>query len=209
MRRLVKELLTRYPALVCCETPIESAISTIIDCFKNNRKLMLCGNGGSAADCEHIAGELLKGFVRQRPLPERWRELCKAAGGDDTFIDHLQGSLPVISLTSHIALSTAFANDIDSAFVFAQQLFGLGKNGDVLLAISTSGNAKNVCNAAIMARAKGIAVIGLSGENGGNLADLCDVLITVPENETYKVQEYHLPIYHTICLCVEEELFCE
>ena len=183
---------------------ITQAARMIIHCFKQGGKVLLCGNGGSACDCAHIAGELLKGFLKKRPLPA---ELCARIG--EEWAGKLQMGLPAIDLTAHSALISAVANDLDAANVYAQQVLAYGKPGDVLLCISTSGNAKNVTCAAMTARALGLTVIGLTGRTGGRLNALSDICIRVPEDETYKVQELHLPVYHYLCAAVEARFFKE
>lgn len=195
----MNDLIARYPSLYSCKDDISLAVDLIVTTYKNGGKVLLCGNGGSAADCDHIAGELLKGFLSKRKvddenIPEELRS-------------KLQGSLGAISLPSLTAALTASLNDLDPAIAYAQLLHGLGKCGDLLIAISTSGNAENVCNAAILARAKGLKVLSLTGETGGKLATLADTAIKVPESETYKIQELHLPTYHYICAEAERILF--
>ncbi len=197
----MKELLERYPKLMSCSADIESALACMIECFEKGGKLLICGNGGSASDADHIVGELMKGFrarrrVTDERIPTDLREL-------------LQGALPAISLSSQDALITAFANDVAPEMIFAQQVYGYGREKDVLLAVSTSGNSVNVLNAAKVAKALGIRVIGLTGAEGGRLASEADVSIKVPETETYKVQEYHLPVYHYLCMAVERHFFTE
>ena len=193
-------LLKIYPALSACRADIEQAIEVILSVYQNGGKVLLCGNGGSAADCDHIAGELLKGFLLARKVtdprvPEELR-------------DKLQGSLPAVSLTSATAALTACLNDLDPDIAYAQLLYGLATpNKDLLIAISTSGNAKNVCHATRLAKSLGLQVVSLTGEGGGMLATLADVAIRVPANETFRVQEYHLPVYHHICAAVEAALF--
>ena len=203
-----EELYLRYPSLKKCRGDIEAAVNEAVDCYRGGGKLLLCGNGGSSADCEHITGELLKGFLSKRPIPCKKKaemlERCPALSG---IIEKLQGGLPAIALPQLTALNTAFCNDVDPELLYAQGVMGLGKPNDVLIAISTSGNAKNVCNAAKAARGLGITVIALTGEGGGELYTLADVCIRVPEHETYKVQELHLPVYHYLSLRLEEELF--
>ncbi|MBR4909916.1 MAG: SIS domain-containing protein, partial [Clostridia bacterium] len=170
---------------------------------------LLCGNGGSAADCEHIVGELMKGFLSKRRLSEELKQsMIKNAGYiNKDWLEKLQGGLPAISLTSAAALNSAFCNDVDPELVYAQQLMGLGDDRDVLLCISTSGNSKNVCAAATVGKALGIKVIGLTGKSGGKLKEIADICICAPETETYKVQELHLPIYHYICAEAEKHFF--
>ncbi len=164
----------------------------------------MCGNGGSAADCEHWSGEMLKGFEGDRPVDQGTRDIL----GDD-LADRLQGSLPVIPLTGFVSLSSAYANDCHSAYIFAQLTLGLGRAGDVLVAISTSGNSENILYAARTARAMGLKIIGLTGESGGRLKEYCDICICVPADRTYQVQELHLPVYHTLSLMLENEFFSE
>lgn len=177
--------------------------------YEQDGQLLVCGNGGSGADSEHIVGELMKEFAIRRPLGEeekaRLTEVSKEYG--ELLGTHLQGSLPAIPLTGNIALSTAFANDAVPELVFAQQVYGYGRAESALLGISTSGNSKNVIYAIEVARAKKMAVIGMTGESGGKMKELCDVCICVPAELTYQIQELHLPVYHTLCLMIEEEFF--
>ncbi len=199
---MINELITRYPVLRSCRDDIERAIDTIISCYNNGGKLLLCGNGGSSSDCDHIVGELMKGFLEKRELTASLKEEL-----GEEFSSHLQGSLPAISLSSFTGLNSAFANDVDPDFVYAQSVLGLGKKGDVLIAISTSGNSRNVVNAVKVARALGMKCISMTGESGGKLRDMTDICIAVPEKETFKVQELHLPVYHTVCASVEKYFF--
>ena len=201
-------LIERYPALKECGEDIAAAVRLVIDTYQAGGKLLLAGNGGSAADCEHISGELLKGFMNKRPLSEeKRREMCASYPIEEDVLDKLQMGLAAIPLTSLSALGTAFSNDVSPELVFAQGVFALGKRGDTLIAMSTSGNSKNVLRAAEVAKAVGVKVIGLTGQGGGALKDVCDVCVCVPETETYKVQEYHLPVYHYLCQEVEEHFF--
>ena len=179
--------------------------------FQQRRKLLICGNGGSAADSEHIVGELMKGFRSRRPIPPSIREhLIAAWPQEGAYIgEHLQGALPVISLSSHTALATAYANDVAADLVFAQQVYGYGEPGDVLLSISTSGRSTNICHAARVARTLGLHTIGLTGNDGGLLSTLCDITICVPRITVEDIQEMHLPVYHTLCLMLEKHFFCE
>lgn len=202
MRPRLAELLSRHPALAPCSHDISRAIDALVGCYRSGGKVLLCGNGGSASDCDHIAGEMLKGFCQKRPLSGPARERL-----GEELAGQLQGSLPTLSLPSFSGLFTAWANDCDPEYVYAQLVHGLGKPGDILIAISTSGNAKNVRHAVEVARRSGVIVIGLTGEVGGALAPLADIAIRVPETETFKIQELHLPVYHTICLAVEAEMF--
>ena len=194
----IKNLMQRYPALAVCEQDITAAVEMLIDTYRNGGKVLLCGNGGSAADCDHIAGELLKGFLSLRPVNEPTIP--------SPLRENLQGSLPAVSLPSLTAALTASLNDLDPSYAYAQLLYGLCKPGDVLIAISTSGNAQNVGHAATLARALGGKVLDLTGEGGGKLAALADVTVRVPAKETYKIQEYHLPVYHALCAAVESAL---
>ena len=202
-------LIERYPALAVCESEIKRAIEAIIACYEKGGKLLLCGNGGSCADCDHIVGELMKGFLKKRPLDEskkaEMKEKC--AELDDATLSKLQAGLGAISLPSITALSSAFNNDVDPELTYAQATLALGKAGDVFIGLSTSGNAKNVAAAARVARGLGMTVIGMSGEGGGKLAALSDIAIRVPESETFKIQELHLPVYHAICAEVEEYFY--
>lgn len=202
-------LVERYPKLDVCRQSIEDAFITLRDCYEHGGKLLVAGNGGSAADSEHIAGELMKRFEKPRPVPENFakklKEVDPVLGAD--LAKNLEQGLMAIPLVAHEALTTAYINDVDGLGVFAQQLYGFGRRGDVFLGISTSGNSKNVLNATVVARAEGIKVIGLTGAKGGKLAEVSDVAIKAPETETYKVQECHLPIYHCLCLMLEDHFF--
>lgn len=207
----IKELVSRYPALEKCEAEIRAAFGLLKNCYEAGGKLLVCGNGGSCADSDHICGELLKSFVKKREVEkslfEKISEVDSEAG--DFLAARLQGSLPAISLCAHSALMTACLNDVDGNALFAQQVMGFGNAGDVFLGISTSGNSKDVIYAAALAKAKGLKTIGLLGKDGGRLAKICDVSIIVPENETFKIQEFHLPIYHALCLQIEENFWKE
>ena len=202
MNSHINKLLQRCPELAECRGEIEKSFAILYDCFRSGGKLLLCGNGGSAADAEHWAGELLKGFGQKRPLSQAEKQGLPEALGLK-----LQGALPVIPLTGFVSLSTAFANDVDPDLIFAQLVWGLGRPGDVLVGISTSGNARNVCAAMEAAQARGVRRIGLSGRTGGKLNPLCEVCIKAPADETYLIQEFHLPIYHCLCLMLEDEFF--
>ena len=205
----VDELISRYPALSRCKDSLDAALNMLCESFRNGHKLLTCGNGGSAADAEHMVGELMKGFLLPRTLGDdlyaRMQEICPDEA--NYFRDNLQGALPAIALVDQIALNTAFANDQSAELSFAQQVLGLGKEGDVLIAITTSGNSSNVLYAVQMARVMGIRTIALTGSTGGKVKSLADISICVPENETYRIQEYHLPIYHMLCLALEQEFF--
>ena len=205
----MKELLTRYPALSACGADIEALIATLSAGFKAGGKLLLCGNGGSASDCEHIAGELLKSFV----LPRRPEATLAAALADDEeggyILSHLQQGLPTISLPSQIGVSTAFVNDVAADTVYAQLVYAYGTPNDVLWCLSTSGNSRNAVLAAKVAKARGMKVVALTGAKDSKLSAIADVTVKVPETETFKVQELHLPVYHTVCLTLEREFFSE
>lgn len=195
-------LIERYPALAVCREQIEKIVSALVEMQENGGSLLLCGNGGSSADCEHISGELLKGFLLKRPLSE-----AEKSGIPSHIADKLQGGIKAIPLTSLSALGTAFSNDVDADLVYAQLVSVFGAKNDVFLGISTSGNAKNVCAAAEVARARGMKTFALTGMGGGRLAEICDCSIKVPECETFKIQELHLPVYHAICAQVEDIVF--
>lgn len=206
---MIKELLSRYPNLNSCSDAIVNAKKELIKCYQSGGKLLLCGNGGSCSDCEHIAGELMKGFLKMRPLTDEKKTQMKAACPlvEDEMLNQLQRGLPAIPLSSFTALNSAFCNDVNAELVYAQTLMALAKEQDVLFAISTSGNSKNVVNAAKVAKALGIIVISLTGGEGGKIRELSDVCICVPEMETYKIQELHLPIYHYLCAEIEKCFF--
>lgn len=209
MNGILEKLVDKYPELSVCREDIQFAFESISDSYRQGGKLLLCGNGGSAADCEHIVGELMKGFMSRRTLPEsvkaKFESLYSLEG--NTIAEGLQGALPAISLVGATSLWTAYANDMDSEFIFAQQVYGLGRENDVLLGISTSGNAKNVIRALQVAKAKGMTTVALTGKSGGQMLSLCDVAIRVPSDSTADIQERHLPIYHALCLALEEEFF--
>ena len=206
---MLNELLKRYPCLERTREDIVKAEKALITAFKNGNKLLICGNGGSCADCEHIVGELMKGFLSKRPLSEEQKAEMKAncTEIEEKYLSLLQRAVPAIALPSFTALNTAFCNDVEPELVFAQCLMGLGKKDDILLCISTSGNSKNVVAAALTAKALGIKTIGLTGKTGGKLKSICDICICVPETDTFKVQELHLPVYHYLCARVEEVVF--
>ena len=202
-------LIKRYPGLKVCKDSIAKAYKIIEACYESKGKLLIAGNGGSAADAEHMVGELMKGFKKQRKLSndfsDRLIEVSPEYG--KILAENLQGSLPAIALDGHYALSTAYMNDCEPLLCFAQQVNGYGNKGDVFIGISTSGNSKNVIYAAVTAKAKGMKVIGMTGEKESKLSDICDACIQVPQTETYMIQELHLPVYHALCLMVEEENF--
>jgi D-sedoheptulose 7-phosphate isomerase len=192
-----------------CDEAVAQTIAALISCYQRQGKLLVCGNGGSAADAEHIVGEMMKGFCLPRRLSDNDKARLASVAGDDTELlaTKLQYGLAALSLVSHSALITATANDQDGQLIFAQQVWGIGLAGDVLLAISTSGNSQNVLLAAKVARAKNILVVGLTGASGGWLAEICDIAIKVPSDQVAEIQEMHLPIYHHICASVEANFF--
>jgi D-sedoheptulose 7-phosphate isomerase len=203
----LNDLFARYPVLSVCESEIAEAIAVLKAAFHAGNKLLVAGNGGSAADALHIVGELMKGFVLPREFTAAQKAKFARLPDSEYLVSNLQSALPAISLVNESALSTAFANDNEPALAFAQQVYGLGNAGDVFWGISTSGKSKNIVFAAQTAAAKGMKLIGLTGESGGSLKSLCDVCIRVPEYKTYKIQELHLPVYHAICLALEKEFF--
>lgn len=211
MIETIKELVNRYPGLKMAEEAIAQAEEAIISAYKNGGTLFTCGNGGSAADADHIVGELMKGFLKKRPVPACDREKLREVDPEtaDFMADNLQCGLPAVSLHSQSALLTAFANDVDASMMYAQVVYAMGRAGDVLIAISTSGNSKNVVNAAKIAKLKGLTVISLTGEKLCKLDEIADVAIHVGDTETYRVQELHLPVYHRICAAVEEAFYGE
>ncbi len=205
----IQTLIDRYPKLIVCKDDIEKTYELLEDTYNMERKLLVCGNGGSASDSEHIVGELMKEFKLKRMVYANQAEAMKAIDPEmgATLAENLQGALPAICLTGHSSLTTAFMNDANADLVFAQQVNGYGKANDVFLGISTSGNSKNVCYAAITAKAKGLKVIGLTGSKESKLSKMADCCIRVPETETYKIQELHLPVYHCLCLMLEDHFF--
>ena len=205
----IQTLIDRYPKLIVCKDDIEKAYEFLEDTYSKDRKLLVCGNGGSASDSEHIVGELMKEFKLKRKVFAQQAEAMKAIDPElgTTLAQHLQGALPAITLTAHSSLTTAFMNDSEPVLVFAQQVNGYGKEGDSFLGISTSGNSMNVIYAAVTAKARGLKVIGLTGQKDSKLSKLADVCIRVPETETYKIQELHLPVYHCLCLMLEDHFF--
>ena len=210
----IETLLQNHPALTACRDAVESARDLLTDTYRAGGKLLLCGNGGSAADCDHIAGELLKGFLSHRPLSEEdclalAESLPDGEADPDLYLlaGQLQGGLPAVSLPAQTAALTAVCNDTDPALIFAQLTWALGQAGDTLVCLSTSGNSRNVVLAAKAAKTKGLRVLALTGENDSKLSELSDVTVQVPAHDTYRVQEYHLPVYHYLCAAVEEAFF--
>ena len=206
---ILEELLYRYKNLASIKEVIVEAAEVIVRSYKNCGKVLVCGNGGSASDADHIVGELMKSFEAYRPLESVCQQKLVELSSDrgKMLSEKLQQGLPAISLTVHNALITAIANDIHGDLIFAQQVVGLGSEGDVFIGLSTSGNSKNIIDALIAAKAKGLVTIGMTGETGGKMKKFCDLLINVPEKRTAYVQELHLPVYHSICMIVENELF--
>lgn len=209
VKRILDELIERYPRLIICRNDIQHAYELLKECYDNDGKLLIGGNGGSCADSAHIVGELMKGFVKPRRISEDMKRLLIDIDKEEGAIlaETLQGALPAINITEHNALNTAYGNDIKGGSAMAQQVFGYGRRGDVFLGITTSGNSKNIISAAVAARAKGLKVIGLTGRDGGRLKRLSDCTIIVPEQETFRIQELHLPVYHALCLMLEETYF--
>lgn len=209
LEEYMDNLISRYSQLMTIKNEIIDAYLIIEECYKNNAKLLIAGNGGSAADAEHIVGELMKRFKIARPVNSEFAEKLKKIDREKgkVLAGKLEEALVAIPLTTHEALITAYMNDIDASCVFAQQLFGYGCNRDVFFAISTSGNSSNIINAAIVAKAKEMKTIALTGSDGGLLSSIADVTVRVPETETYMIQELHLPIYHCWCLMLEEKFF--
>jgi D-sedoheptulose 7-phosphate isomerase len=205
----IEQLIFSYPGLDVCVADIKAAFNLLRDCYLHGGKVLTCGNGGSASDAEHIVGELMKGYLLKRPVPEAMRAKLLSSNPDDGgyLAEHLQGGLPAISLVSQTSLLSAIANDTAADMVYAQQVYAYGREGDVLIGISTSGNSMNVIRALQVARALGLHTIGLTGRTGGKLKPLCDVCIRVPAQDTALIQERHLPIFHVLCAMLEEEFF--
>lgn len=205
----IRILTERYPELASVEKEIREALQMMITCFENGGKLLAGGNGGSAADCEHIAGELMKSFAKKRRIPmeeaQKLRELNPDRGA--RLAEELEMGLPVIVVSAHVGLTTAYANDKNWLTGYAQQVYAYGRPGDVLLAVTTSGNSANLLYAVDAAHAKGMKVIALTGRGGGEIAGIADCSIIVPRKETYQIQELHLPVYHALCLQLEEHFF--
>ncbi|MBR4981278.1 MAG: SIS domain-containing protein [Lachnospiraceae bacterium] len=206
---MLDKFIEKHNDLLVCKEEINSAYQLLCECYSSGGKVLIAGNGGSSSDAEHIVGELMKGFLLKRELKEEERNTLVAL--DETkgkYLEkHLQGALPAISLSSHSSLTTAISNDVNGDMIFAQQVQGYGRKGDVFLALSTSGNSRNVILAAIVAKAKGMKVVGLTGTDGGELAQKADVCIKAPSKETYEIQEYHIVIYHFLCLMLEKTFF--
>jgi phosphoheptose isomerase len=209
MNEVLKFTTTRYPELEACIPDIVAAFELLRDSYSHGGKLLLCGNGGSAADCEHVVGELMKGFISNRPLPTSVLDHFEREfpGEGASLALKLQGALPAISLVSHTAFLTAYANDVAPEMIFAQQVYGYGRPGDVLVGFSTSGNSVNVLRALQVAKLQGMKTIGFTGHGGGKMKSLCDAAICVPWERTPDIQERHLPIYHALCIMLEEVFF--
>ncbi len=205
---ILEDLFARYPTLTVCREAVYKAVEALCDSFRAGGKLLVCGNGGSAADAGHITGELMKSFLRPRPIDDATASSLASYGEEGrTLAAKLEGGLPAVALTVHTELMTAVANDTAAETVFAQQVMALGRPGDVLLSISTSGNSRNCVAAAMTAKARGMTVLALTGEGGGKLGAAADVTIAVPDRETFRVQELHLPVYHALCAAAEKEFF--
>ena len=208
-REHFEKLFLRYPQLLTCRAQLFDAADCLTGCYRSGGKLLICGNGGSASDAAHIVGELMKNFMLQRPVKEDFRRelLKKDPENGNRIADQLQGALPAIALTQESALISAYANDAYPELVYAQQVDGYGCPGDTLLCISTSGNSENIVNAALVAGAKGLHTIALTGKDPSGLSAVCDLSIRVPETETHRIQELHLPVYHCLCAVLEQEIF--
>ncbi|MDC7228420.1 MAG: SIS domain-containing protein [Spirochaetales bacterium] len=205
----INDLITRHSKLESSRDSIAAAAEMLIESAEKDGKFLICGNGGSSADADHIVGELMKGFVLPRSLNQAQKEALTRVGGEQgtEMAEHLQQGIPAISLSSHTALNTAFLNDVEPSLVFAQQVMGYGKPGDIFWGISTSGNSTNVAAAAIAAKACGLKTLAMTGRDGGRLNEICDICIKVDEKETFKIQELHLPVYHSLCLIIEDFFF--
>lgn len=206
---MMENLLKRYPVLEGIRSDIEQALELMISTYKNGGKVLVCGNGGSASDSDHIVGELLKGFILKRPVGKEFADKLKAYGIDNAeyLVENLQGSLPAIALPAQSGILSAFANDVEPDMVYAQLTYGYANEEDLVIGLSTSGNSKNVVNAIKIAKAKGAKTLAMTGEKESELSKLSDVTIRVPESETYKIQELHLPVYHYLCAETEKEFF--
>lgn len=207
--RFIDDLITRYSSLSESREQIEKSAALLIETVEKGGKFLICGNGGSSADADHIVGELMKGFLHKRPLSGSQKAALIEAGGDTgkQIGDLLQQAIPAVSLSTQTALNTAFQNDVDPSLAFAQQVIGLGNSGDLLWGLSTSGNSGNVVAAAVAAKAMGMNTLAMTGGKGSRLSEICDVCIMVNERETYKIQELHLPVYHTLCIILEDYFF--
>jgi D-sedoheptulose 7-phosphate isomerase len=200
--KTINDLISRYAKLSVCEDDIVEVFHSLLKCFEQGNRLYVFGNGGSAADSLHIVGELVKSFMIKRPVENNFSNCVSKE-----LSANLHGALPAFAIVENIALATAFSNDCNHEYTFAQQIYAYARKDDCVLGISTSGNSKNIINAIETAKGRGAVTIGLTGENGGKLKELCDVCICVPETETYKIQELHLPVYHCLCMMLEEHFF--
>ncbi len=209
MHRALDELVTKYPDLASCADDVETVFERLRRTYAAGGKVLICGNGGSAADSEHLVGELMKGYLSPRPVPHAVRQRLTTLFPEDGayLADHLQGALPTLSLVSQTALLTAYANDVAADMVFAQQVYGYGRPGDAVVGISTSGSSRNVLHALRVGRARGLHTVGFTGNGGGAMAELCDVTVRVPYERTADIQERHLAIYHVLCAMLEEAMF--
>lgn len=209
IKNIINEMINNQPRLMSIQDDFWNAYRAIETCYSNKGKVFVCGNGGSAADALHIVGELMKSFVRKRPIDKQTANSLTTIYPDHAayFIENIQGALPAIALVENVSLASAYANDVTADMVYAQQLYGYAVRGDVLIALSTSGNSCNVLNAVRLAKAMNVATVGLTGGSGGKLKLLCDVCIVAPEDETYKIQELHVSIYHTLCIMIEQRFF--
>lgn len=200
---ILERTISNHPALSVCREEIIRAYDILMSCYQKGGMVLICGNGGSAADSEHIVGEFMKGFLKKRPLTSLDRDLI----GDENLSKNMQGALPAVSLVSQTSIATAFMNDVEPDMVFAQQVYGYKNEKNVLIGLTTSGNSKNIVNSVKIANAFKMNSIGITGEDGGQMKGICTVTIKAPAKETYRVQEYHLPIYHALCAMVESEFF--
>ncbi len=209
MNDRMSELFTRYPALNVCESSVRKAADILLATYRRGGKILVCGNGGSCADSDHIVGELMKGFLSRRPMTETDRRAFEKKLGEGAayLTECLQRAIPAISLPAQSAVISAFANDVDADLVYAQLVYGYAKQGDALIGISTSGNSKNVVEAVRVANVLGVSTIGLTGKTESALSGLCECTIRVPETDTFKVQELHLPVYHYLCAWLEQQIF--
>jgi len=206
----IDELIARLPQFCGLRAELYAALALLERCARAHNKILCCGNGGSAADADHIAAELMKSFAFPRPVERTFADALQAQfPGSASLLAALEAPIAAIALPSQVALLTAYSNDVDYQYAFAQQVYGLGRPGDVLLALSTSGNSPNILHACRVARVRNLTVIGLTGQSGGRLPELCDVALCVPATKTHLIQELHLPVYHALCLALEERLFSE
>lgn len=204
-----KELFERYPSLKECECDIDKALDLLRDTYTSGGTVYVCGNGGSCSDSDHIVGELMKGFLKKRPIPPEEKQAFVDIFGDEAFANKLQSAIPAVSLTAQSAIISAFANDVDPELVYAQLVYGYATENDLVIGLSTSGNSKNVVYAQMAAKVKGAKTISMTGMKESKLSEISDVTIRVPECETFKIQELHLPVYHYLCAAIEDDFFDE